>query len=84
LLADSSAILHYLEAKQPEPALIPADPVDRGRALWFDEVADTILFASAVKVFFQRVVAPKFLNRETDEALVAEAVSTELPPMLDY
>ncbi|MGJ3648020.1 glutathione S-transferase family protein [Sphingomonas sp. GlSt437] len=84
LLADSSAILHYLEAKQPEPALIPADPVDRGRAIWFDEFADTILFASAVKVFFQRVVAPKFLNRETDEALVAEAVSTELPPMLDY
>ena len=25
-LADSSAIVHYLEAKNPEPALIPADP----------------------------------------------------------
>ena len=25
-LADSSAIVHYLEAKHPEPALIPADP----------------------------------------------------------
>src|SRR3546814_4836411 len=26
LLADSSAIIHYLEAKHPEPPLIPADP----------------------------------------------------------
>ena len=25
-LADSSAIIHYLEAKHPEPALIPSDP----------------------------------------------------------
>ena len=29
-LADSSAIIHYLEAKYPEPELIPADPRERG------------------------------------------------------
>ena len=35
-LADSSAIIHYLEAKYPEPALIPAEPRDRGQTIWFD------------------------------------------------
>ncbi|MGL4313988.1 MAG: glutathione S-transferase family protein [Sphingomonas sp.] len=84
LLADSSAIIHYLEAKYPAPALIPADPMNRARAIWFDEFADTVLFASAVKVFFNRVIKPKFLNQECDEALAAQAIETELPPMFDY
>src|SRR5829696_428206 len=43
LLADSSAIIHYLEAKHPDPVLIPADPKLRGRTIWFDEFGDTIL-----------------------------------------
>ena len=30
-LADSSAIIHYLEAKFPEPALIPSEPKLRGQ-----------------------------------------------------
>ena len=32
-LADSSAIIHYLEAKYPEPELIPADPELKGRTI---------------------------------------------------
>ena len=58
-LADSSAIVHYLEAKFPDPALIPADPRLRGTTVWFDEFADTILFACGAKMFFNRVVAPR-------------------------
>ena len=58
-LADSSAIIHYLEAKYPEPELIPADPQERGRTIWFDEFADTILFACGGKMFFNRIVAPR-------------------------
>jgi len=34
-LADSSAIIHYLEARQPEPALIPASAEARGKVIWF-------------------------------------------------
>ena len=48
-LADSSAIIHYLEAKHPEPALIPADPKLRGKTIWFDEFADTVLRRAARK-----------------------------------
>ena len=42
-LADSSAIIHYLEAKHPEPALIPVEAEARGRVIWFEEFADTRL-----------------------------------------
>lgn len=83
-LADSSAIIHYLEAKQPEPALIPADPKLRGHTIWFDEFADTILFACGAKMFFNRVVAPRFLGRAGDESVAQAAEDNELPPILDY
>lgn len=83
-LADSSAICHYIEAKHPEPQLIPAEAKARGRTIWFDEFADTILFGCGQKVFFNRVVAPRFLNRPGDEAAADVALRDELPPILDY
>ena len=83
-LPDSSAIVHYLEATHPEPALIPAEPRARGRVIWFDEFADTILMACGAKLFFNRIVAPYFLKRPGDEAVAAAAERDELPPILDY
>src|SRR5687767_12236864 len=83
-IADSSAIIHYLEAKHPEPALIPAEPRDRGRTIWFDEFADTILFACGGKMFFNRIVSPVFLKRPGDDAVADAAERDELPPILDY
>jgi glutathione S-transferase len=83
-LADSSAIIHYLEAKQPEPALIPADAKLRGKAIWFEEFADTVLAGCGAKMFFNRVVAPRFMNRPGDDAAADKAEREELPPILDY
>jgi glutathione S-transferase len=83
-LADSSAICHYIEAAHPAPALIPAEPKARGRTIWFDEFADTILFACGAKMFFNRIVAPRFLQREGDAAAADAAEREELPPILDY
>ena len=83
-LADSSAIIHYLEAKHPEPALIPADPQLRGRTIWFDEFGDTILANCGAKMFFNRVVAPRFLGRPGDLDAADKAEREELPPILDY
>ena len=84
VLADSSAICHYLEAKHPEPALIPAEPKARGRTIWFDEFADTILFACGGTMFFNRIVAPRFLRRDGDLAAADKAERETLPPLLDY
>lgn len=83
-LADSSAIIHYLEAKHPEPALIPAEPKLRGKTIWFDEFADTILVSCGAKIFFNRIVAPRFLGCEGDLAAAEQAELNDLPPILDY
>ena len=83
-LADSSAIIHYLEAKHPEPPLIPADPQERGRVIWWEEFGDTVFAACGGKMFFNRIVSPKFLGREGDLAAAAEAETEELPKLLAY
>jgi glutathione S-transferase len=83
-LADSSAIVHYLDALQPEPAMIPADAKLRGKTIWFEEFADTILVTCGAKIFFNRIVAPRFLGREGDLAAAEQAELNDLPPILDY
>lgn len=82
-LSDSSAIVHYLEAKYPDPALIPADPKACGMAVWFDEFGDTIFAASGLKILFNRVVGPRLLGKPGNEALALEG-EAELPRIFDY
>jgi glutathione S-transferase len=83
-VSDSSAIIAYLEAIQPEPEMIPTEAKARARTIWYDEFADTLLFACGAKMFFNRIVAPRFLNREGDIAVADKAEREELPPILDY
>jgi glutathione S-transferase len=71
-LADSSAIIHYLEAKFPEKPLIPAEPKARGKAIWYEEFADTILVSCGAKIFFNLVVAPRFLGLPGDGGYLVE------------
>ena len=77
-ISDSSAIVAYLEAKYPEPSLIPADPESRARVIWFDEFADTLLTSAAGPIFFNRIVAPKFMGQEGDLAAAAKAEAEAL------
>src|SRR5215217_641585 len=83
-ISDSSAIITYLDALHPEPNLIPTDPKARARTIWYDEFADTILISCGAKMFFNRVVCPRFLGREGDLAAADAAEANELPPILDY
>lgn len=83
-LADSSAIIHYLEAKYPEKPLIPAEPRARGKTIWFEEFSDTILVACGGKIFFNLVVAPRFLGLPGDPEAARQAELNDLPPILDY
>jgi glutathione S-transferase len=83
-ISDSSAIVTYMEAVKPEPNLIPTEPKARARTIWFDEYSDTILFACGAKMFFNRLVAPRFLGQVGDEAVATKAECDELPPLLDY
>jgi glutathione S-transferase len=83
-LSDSSAIIHFLEAKFPQPALIPADAEARGKTIWFEEFADTILVSCGAKIFFNLIVAPRFLGRPGDPEAARQAELNDLPPILDY
>ena len=83
-LADSSAIIHYLEAKHPSPELIPAEPKARGKVIWFDEFSDTIMAACGAKMFFNRIVGPRFIGVPGDQNVADTAERDELPPILDY
>ena len=83
-LADSTAIIAYLEARFPEPPLIPADPQERGRVIWFEEFADTALVSCGAKMFYNRIVAPVFLGKPGDEEVARIAERQEMPPLLDY
>jgi glutathione S-transferase len=83
-LADSSAIIQYLEARFPEPAMIPADAEARGRVIWFEEFADCSLTACGGKMFYNRIVAPLFMGKPGDEDAAKTAETQEMPPLLDY
>ena len=84
LLADSTAILHYIEAKHPEPALIPTEAKARGRAAWFDKYGDTELFPVLIIPFVERFLKPKLMNKEGDEARAQNTIDEKFPPLLDY
>ena len=83
-LADSSAIVAYLEALTPEPNLIPLDAKARAKAIWFDEYADTILAGAVGPMFFNRLVMPKFMGKPGDEAAAANAEANLLPAAVAY
>ena len=83
MLCDSTAIVTYIEAKHPSPALLPADPRARGKAIWFEEFADTILTPAGGKIVFNRFVGPKLLGVSGDEE-VAKQGEKDLEPILAY
>ncbi len=84
-LSDSSIICAYLERKHPEPPLYPAEPFEYARALWFEEYGDTALATIlSGRLFFQKVMSPRFFNRAADEAACQKVVAEELPPLFDY
>lgn len=82
-VADSTAIVTYLDAKYPDPALIPAAPEARARAVWFDEVVDTMLVPAGAPIVLNRFLRPTIFGVEGDEA-AAVAAEEAIERPLDY
>jgi glutathione S-transferase len=72
-IADSTAIVTYLDAKYPEPALLPAAPEARARAIWFEEVADTVCIPAGAPIVLNRFLRPRIFGVEGDEAAAVAA-----------
>jgi glutathione S-transferase len=83
-IGDSTAICEYLEDAYPGTPLYPADPRDKARGRWLEELCDTRVAELAAGIFFQRFMRPMMLNQEPDEALVEKNINVHLPPLLDY
>ncbi len=82
-LPDSTAIAFYLDARFPEPPLLPEEAEARGMAIWLDEFADTVLANSARGVAFNRYIGPALLGLPKNEDAASEA-EAKAHPALDY
>ena len=82
-LPDSSVIVAYLERRHPTPALLPEDPSQYGRALFYEEYGDTMVYGAVAPVFVQRVFVPFVLKGTPDEKVIADALA-RTPAILDY
>jgi glutathione S-transferase len=85
VLNDSSVICQYLEDKYPGPSLYPADIVQRAKARWLEEFADTRLADVLVwRLFYQLAVLRHVFAQATDESVVQKARDVDIPSALDY
>jgi glutathione S-transferase len=84
-LADSSVICQYLEDRYPEPRLYPADIVDRARARWLEEFADSRMGEVFIwRLFNQVAIKPSVWGEQTDKAVVEKTLREDVPQVLDY
>lgn len=83
-ICDSTVICEYLEEAYPQAPLYPANPADRARARWLEELGGSRVAELAAGIFFQRFMRPMVLKQEPDEELVAKIIDRQLPPLLDY
>lgn len=85
VLADSSAICHYLERKFPEPCIYPADIVSHCQAVWFENYAGGTLFREVIHgLFLQKIIRPKMLDQETDHDAVEAILDGPMPKVFSY
>src|SRR5262245_14047850 len=84
-LADSTAIIHYMEGKYPEPALLPADLKELGTALFLDSWAGSELFCKVVHpLFHNQIVGPKIRNTPADQKAIDTALVESAPAAFRY
>jgi len=84
-LPDSSVICEYLDERHPHPPLLPEHPVERARARWLEEYADTRMGEVFIwQLFNQRVINRFVWGDATDEAVLRKAIDEEIPQILDF
>lgn len=84
VLPDSSAIVHYIERKHPENSLMPSDPVEYGRAMWFEEYADSEMASKIGLGVFRKVVFPQMAKQAPDLEGAIDVIRNTLPAIHDY
>ena len=84
-LADSSVICQYLEDRYPEPALYPDNIVNRARARWLEEFADSRMGEVFIwRLFNQVAIKPSVWGEQTDSEVLEKTLREEIPHVLNY
>ena len=84
-LADSSVICQYLEDRYPDPALYPVNVVERARARWLEEFADSRMGEVFIwRLFNQVAIKPSVWGEQADPTVVEKTLKEEIPQVLDY
>lgn len=74
VLQDSTAICLYLDRIQRRAPLLPEDPREAGRALWFNAFAGDVFCNVVHGLFFQKVIRPAFLKQGEPDQSVIDAI----------
>lgn len=82
LLSGSRSILRYLEAKFPEPSLVPTEPELCARAEWFDDFADMALGPKVEALADIHFFGPEVAAASTDIS-VGQALKEALVPAME-
>jgi glutathione S-transferase len=83
-IPDSSAICAFIERLHPEPAVYPEDAYARGRAVWYEEWADTELAQAVGLGIFRPIMFPIMAKKEPDLDTAKKTWNEKLPRLFDY
>ncbi|MEM7413103.1 MAG: glutathione S-transferase family protein [Myxococcota bacterium] len=81
-IADSEAIVQYLEARFPEVPLLPKEPYALARTTWFSAFAAAV-FRHEGTLFYQLALRGHLMKQEPDMVAV-EVARKAVPPLLRY
>lgn len=84
VIPDSSAICAYLERLAPEPSFYPEDAFELGRALWYEEYADSDLSGCMGPGVFRPIAFARFAGKEPDIATARTTMTERMPRFFDY
>jgi glutathione S-transferase len=84
-LADSTAIISYLEREHPSPALLPSENREFATAMSLDAWAGSQLFRNVVHpIFHNQVVNPNVRKLPADQAAIDAAMNNSAPEAFGY
>lgn len=84
-LTDSTVICEYLEDRHPTPPVRPAGVVERARARWLEEFADTRMGEVFIwRLFNQVAINPFVWGIPTDQEILNRTLHEDIPHVLDY
>jgi glutathione S-transferase len=84
-VSDSTVICEYLDERFPDPPLLPSDPVQRAKARWIEEYADTRIGQVFIwRLFYPAAVAPLVFQRPRDKEKLARVAGEDVPDIMTY